>query len=100
MSIPAAAAVITPNVAQPKYLSNGEFTHSPITLSRLVSHRARPPCSFRHRVRARTHEDRDAQHSGADQTQREEQVGPFAGKRTQSLGGLPGRRDVGLPMRM
>jgi hypothetical protein len=29
---PTAAAVMTPNVAQPKYLSNGEFTRLPITL--------------------------------------------------------------------
>ncbi len=36
MSIPAAAAVMTPSVAQPRYLSNGEFTRSPITLWLLV----------------------------------------------------------------
>jgi hypothetical protein len=44
MSIPAAAAVMTPNVALPKYLSNGEFTRLPITLSLLVS-----LCGFRKR---------------------------------------------------
>jgi hypothetical protein len=36
MVIPTAAAVMTPNVAQPRYLSNGEFTRLPITLWLLV----------------------------------------------------------------
>src|ERR1700686_5142993 len=36
MIIPTAAAVITPKVAQPIYLSNGEFTRLPITLWLLV----------------------------------------------------------------
>src|SRR5713226_2172741 len=44
MSIPAAAAVITAKVAQPKYLSNGEFTRLPITLWLLV----RRIADFRH----------------------------------------------------
>jgi hypothetical protein len=30
MIIPAAAAVMTPKVTQPKYLSSGEFTRLPI----------------------------------------------------------------------
>src|SRR5579872_1772573 len=36
ISIPAAAVVITTNVAQPKYLSTGEFTCFPMTLGLLV----------------------------------------------------------------
>ena len=36
ISIPAAAAVITTNVAQPKDRSSGEFTCFPITLRLLV----------------------------------------------------------------
>src|SRR5450631_4131280 len=36
MIIPTAAAVMTPKVAQPKYLSNGELTCLPITLWLLV----------------------------------------------------------------
>jgi len=36
MSIPAAATVITPKVAQPKDLRSGEFTRLPITFSLLV----------------------------------------------------------------
>src|ERR1700688_854408 len=36
MIIPAAAAVLTPKVAQPKYLTSGEFTRLPITLRLLV----------------------------------------------------------------
>src|SRR5579859_4221540 len=37
MSIPAAAAVITANVAQPKYFSTAEFTCSSITFRLLVN---------------------------------------------------------------
>jgi hypothetical protein len=36
MIIPAAAAVMTPKVTQPKYLSSGEFTRLPITVWLLV----------------------------------------------------------------
>jgi len=36
MSIPGVAAVITANVAQPRYRGTGEFTCSPITLRLLV----------------------------------------------------------------
>jgi hypothetical protein len=36
MIIPTAAAVMTTKVAQPKYLSGGEFTRLPITLGLLV----------------------------------------------------------------
>ena len=36
MIIPTAAAVITAKVAQPKYLSSGEFTRLPMTLRLLV----------------------------------------------------------------
>ncbi len=63
MIIPAAAAVMTAKVAQPKYLSSGGFTLLPMTLwllvrrmtSRIKGGARRPlitPCSLRHRVSA------------------------------------------------
>jgi hypothetical protein len=53
--IPSAAAVMTPKVTQPKYLSDGEFTRLPITswlLVRRITSRIRGGARRRARVAA------------------------------------------------
>jgi len=67
---------------------------------RLLLERTPPRRSFRHRIGARPGQNRNADHSGADQSQREQPVGTLPGQWAQRFGSLPGGRNLILAVRM
>ena len=70
MSIPTAAAVMTTKVAQPKYLSNGEFTGPMESMFQCdiersyTEHRDRQQCSRSIVAKVKKHASRHQAHGG------------------------------------